>query len=267
MCGKGGKGRRGECGVKLTAENYFSREASEQYMSVSQFKQFMKCQAAALAEIRGEYVREKTQALMVGSYVDEALTGDLDRFKAENPEIFKKDGTLKAEYAQAEVMIARCRRDKLFMEFIGGQHQRIMTGVIAGVPVKIKVDCLHPDKIVDLKTTKDFGTVYDDFGRMSWFEAYNYPLQGAVYAEVVRQNIGRKLPFYLAAVTKEKTPDIDILHISEDEMERQLERFKELVVYFDAIKRGAVEPDRCEHCDYCKETKVLSEPSESGDLI
>lgn len=251
----------------LTQDNYFNPEANQAYMSVSQFKQFMKCQAAALAEVRGEYEREKATALLVGSYVDEALTGDLDRFKAENPEIFKKDGELKSDYSHADTMIERCRRDKMFMEYIGGQHQVIMTGTIAGIAVKVKIDCLHPDKIVDLKTTKDFGTVFDDLGRQTWFEAYNYPLQGAVYREVVRQNTGKTLPFLLAAVTKEKVPDIDILNIASDEMDRQLETFKELAPHFDAIKAGIIEPDRCGHCDYCKMTKVLTEPHESDDIL
>ena len=55
--------------MKLTADNYFSQEAQMEYMSASQFKAFDKCEAAALAEIKGEYIREKTTALMVGSYV------------------------------------------------------------------------------------------------------------------------------------------------------------------------------------------------------
>lgn len=253
--------------MKLTDENYFSREANEQFMSVSQFKGFTHCQAAAMAAIRGEYEREKTTALLVGSYVDAALTGDLEQFKSETPEIFKRDGSLKAEYAQADIMIERCRRDKMFMEYVGGQHQVIMTGTIAGVPVKIKIDCLHDDKIVDLKTTKDFGSVYDsELGRVPWFSEYNYELQAAVYREIVRQNTGKTFPFYLAAVTKEKVPDIDIVHMAVVDMERQLERFKELAPHFDAIKNGIIEPDRCERCDYCKQTKILTEPSESNDI-
>lgn len=254
--------------MNLTAENYFSREASERYMSCSQFKQFMKCPAAAMAEIRGEYVREKTSALLIGSYVDEALTGDLEQFKLEHPEIFKRDGTLKADYVLADTMIERCRRDKLFMEYVGGDHQTIMTGTIAGVAVKVKLDCLHSDKIVDLKTTKDFNSVYDadELGRVPWFMEYNYALQGALYSEIVYQNTGKRLPFYLAAVTKQSVPDIDIVHISDEEMRRQFERFKDLAPHFDAIKHGIIEPDRCEQCEYCRQTKVLSEPSESDDM-
>jgi hypothetical protein len=59
-------------------------------MGVSQFKAFEKCEAAALAELTGEYQREKTVSLLVGSYVDAHFEGTLDVFKAQNPEIFTK---------------------------------------------------------------------------------------------------------------------------------------------------------------------------------
>ena len=48
----------------LTNENYFSPENQMKYMGVSQFKAFEKCEAAALAELTGEYQREKTVSLL-----------------------------------------------------------------------------------------------------------------------------------------------------------------------------------------------------------
>lgn len=36
---------------KLTAENYYSPEANQAYMSVSQFRSFEVCEAAAIAEL------------------------------------------------------------------------------------------------------------------------------------------------------------------------------------------------------------------------
>ena len=56
--------------MKLTAENYYSQEANEQFFSVSQYKDFMKCEAMALAKIRGQYRQPSTRALLVGSFVD-----------------------------------------------------------------------------------------------------------------------------------------------------------------------------------------------------
>ena len=48
-----------------------------EYMSVSQFKAFEKCQHLALAKVKGKYKREKTTALLVGSYVDAYFEGTL----------------------------------------------------------------------------------------------------------------------------------------------------------------------------------------------
>lgn len=246
----------------LTNENYFSRDNQMRYMGVSQFKAFEACPASALAEVRGEYERDKTTALLVGSYVDAYFEGTLPLFQAQHPEIFTKKLELKAEYRKAEDIIARIERDRLFMEFLGGDKQVILTGSINGVEVKIKVDSLHSDKIVDLKIMKDFQPIYKpEQGRLSWVEAWGYDLQGAVYQEIVRQNTGQTLPFYLAAATKEKTTDLDIVEVPQSYLDFELEHFKDSVQYYDSIKRGLIEPERCEHCDYCKETKVLKTPT------
>lgn len=253
--------------MKLTHRNYFSKKANLEYMSVSQFKSFERCQATALAEIKGKYKREDTTALLVGSYVDAYFEGTLDKFTQQNPEIFKRDGTLKAEYIQADAIIKRMQRDKLLMHYLSGEKQVIMTGEICGVPIKIKVDSLHPDKIVDLKIMRDFKNVYDEEkGSLPWFEGWGYDLQGAVYQEIVRQNTGKTLPFYLAAATKEKTPDIDIVYMNPKSLNFAFEKFKGKVELYDAIKKGIIEPERCGECDYCKETKVLTEPTDSEEF-
>lgn len=41
--------------MTLTNENYYSNETNREYMSVSQYKQFQKCEAAAMAQIKGEW--------------------------------------------------------------------------------------------------------------------------------------------------------------------------------------------------------------------
>ena len=240
------------------------------YMSVSQFKAFDKCEEAAMAELNGTYEREKTTALYVGSYVDSYFEGRLDEFKRNNPNIFKNDTTLKAPYIGADAIIERIEKDSLFMEFMSGDKQVVMTGEINSVPVKIKVDSLLPDKIVDLKVVKDFKPLYkEEEGKLPWYEYWRYDLQGAVYQEIVRQNTGKKLPFYLAAATKESVTDIGIWHIEQDLLDFELEKFKEKVQYYDFIKQGIIDPSRCEKCSYCKETKILTlqDIHESGEEI
>ena len=253
--------------MKLTQRNYFSKKANQHFMSVSQFKQFEKCPACAIAEIKGKYKREQTTALLVGSYIDSYFEGTLDKFIKANPGIYTKQGSLRADFVQAKEIIKRLEKDKLFMEYMNGKKQVIMTGEICGVPVKIKIDVLHDDKIVDLKIVKDFEPIKDaEDGWLSWYEYWGYDLQGAVYQEIVRQNVGKQLPFYLNAATKEKVTDFDIIHLPQKMLDFQLERFKNNIVRFDAMKKGIIEPDRCEKCEYCKNTKVLTEPTEAEEL-
>ena len=251
----------------LTAENYFSKEANSVYMSVSQFKTFEKCECLGLAEVNGTYSRPSTTALLVGSYVDSHFDCSLDLFKAQHPELFKRDGGLKSEYVKAEQIIQRIERDDMMTSFLNAPKQVIMTGVISDVPVKIKVDALHPDKICDLKVMKDFEPMYvPEQGKMSWIEAWRYDLQGAVYQEIVRQNTGEKLPFYLVAATKEEEPDIGIFEVPQELLDFELEQFEKKVQGYHLIKQGVIEPERCEKCNYCKNTKIIEKITTIGEL-
>lgn len=236
-------------------------------MSVSQFKAFEKCEASALAELNGEWEREQTTALLIGSYVDSYFEGALDNFKLSRPELFKKDGSLKSDFVLAENVIRRIERDAMFMDYLSGDKQVIMTGAIADVPIKIKVDVLHKDRIVDLKVMKDFAPQYiPEQGRVSWIEAWRYDLQGAVYQEIVRQNTGKTLPFFLAAATKEKEPDIGIFEVPQSSLDFELERFTEQVGVYQLIKSGVIPASRCEKCDYCRSTKVLTKTIKLEEL-
>ena len=241
----------------LTPENYYSSEANWTYFSTSQIKSFMSCPARAIAELRGEYVRPESSALLIGSYVDSYFEGTLDKFMQEHPEIFKRDGNLKAEYQHAEKMIQRAEADSFFMESMQGEKQAIRTGEIDGFPFKIKIDVLHPAHICDLKTCRNFEPVYQPGkGRMSFVEAYGYTLQGAIYQAVE----GHNKPFYISAITKEQTPDIAVIHIGQEYLDAEMTLLRQNLPYYDAIKSGAIEPVRCEHCDYCKSSRKLTRP-------
>ena len=244
----------------INKDNYFSPENNQNFMSVSQFKSFEKCEFGALEEIRGKYTREPSTALLVGSYVDAYYEGTLDLFVANHPEILKKDRTLKADYVQAELIIERLKRDEMFSRYMSGEKQVVFTGEIEGVPVKVKVDSYHPGKaIVDLKVMRDFKPIYVPAqGRLNFIEAWRYDLQGAVYQEIVLQNTGTKLPFYIAAATKEPTPDLEIFEIPQEVLDVQLDLFRANVRRYQLIKEGLIEPIRCGRCECCKESKVLN---------
>jgi hypothetical protein len=244
---------------KLTADNYFSLEASKRYFSVSQYKSFLKCPARAMAEIRGEYKQPMTTALLVGSYVDSYFEGTLEKFKEEHPEIFKKDGTLKADYVQAEQIIKRIEADELFMEYMSGKKQVIKTGEIEGVPVKIKIDSYHPQRmIVDLKILRSCERIMGQSPISFW----QYDLQGAIYQYIE----GKNLPFFLAIATKEDVTDIEIVKVEQHDMDDALSDFKKNIHRFNAMKQGEAEVFGCGRCDYCKSVKKLTAPISSDDL-
>ena len=243
--------------MHLTPDNYYSPEANWAYFSTSQVKTFADCPARAMAELRGDYVRPESNALLIGSYVDSYFEGSIGRFVTEHPEVFKRDGTLKSEFQHADRMIERAEADPLFMEYMQGEKQVIRTGEIDGYPFKIKIDVLHPERITDLKTSKDFGAVYKPGeGRMSFIETYGYTLQGAIYQAVEAQS----KPFYIAAVTKEATPDIAVIHVGQEYMDAEMKLLKQNLPFYDAVKQGVIEPPRCEHCAWCKATRKLVKP-------
>ena len=243
----------------VTSENYFSPEIEAFYMGSTQFKRFVECESQTLAIVHGEHVPEESTALLVGSYVDAHFSGTLDIFKAQRPEIFKRDGTLKADYEQANAIIARIERDEAFMEALSGQPQVIMTGEIEGVPVKIKIDSLLPYRTVDLKIMRDFADVYDKSeGWQPWWMAWRYDIQAAIYQEIRRQNDGARKPFGLACATKEKPePDIGLFEFPQGVLDLALEEVRANIIYFDGLKKGLYEPAECGKCPWCRSRKVL----------
>lgn len=261
--------------MQLTAENYYTQEANREFLSVSQFKDFagtygkMPCEFSAMEKLEGRWEDETTTALMVGSYVDAYFEGSLDRFRAENPSLFKRDGNLKVEYVKAEEIIARIERDKYFMKYMSGQKQVIMTGEMFGAKWKIKIDSYIPDvAIVDLKIMASITELkwVKDIGYLDFVRYWGYDIQGAVYQEIVRQNTGKKLPFYIAGATKEREPDIRIIHVTDNYLQEALSLVEANTPRILRVKNGEAEPDKCELCDCCRHNRVLERPISIMDL-
>ena len=237
----------------LTNENYYSVEANRHYMSVSQYKEFKKCEASALAQISGEWVQPTTTALLVGSYIDAWFEGTLDEFCQNHPEIFKKDGSLKADYVQAEELIEFVQRDPVFMEYMAGEKQVIRTRELFGVPWKIKIDSYHPNRmIVDGKVMRSMERI---MGK-SFVEHWGYDLQMAVYSAVE----GSDLDTYLAVVTKEDPPDKDVIHIPKWRRDELLAEIERDIPHIIEVKSGKIPTQRCGVCKYCRATKMITEP-------
>lgn len=238
--------------MKLTSENYYGQEANEQYFSVSQYKDFARCEAMALAKIQGKYQQPVTRALLVGSFVDAYFEGTLPGFMQDNPELFTRKNELKSEFRKANEIIGRVKADPLFMRFMSGDKQRIMTFEIFGVPDtawKMKMDSyLEGICITDLKVVANFRSL----------PLWRYDLQGAVYQAGVEAVTGERLPFYLAVATKERVTDLDIFQIPQSTLDMARTEIIENMEHFNDVKKGLVQPQCCGRCDYCKSVKAAA---------
>lgn len=255
--------------MKLTNKNYYSQKANKEYFSVSQLKDFIKCEAYAMAKISGEWVEEPTTPMLMGSYVDSWFEGTLDKFKENTPDLFKKDGTLKSDYVMAEEVIKIAQEEPFLMNCMSGKKQVIMTGEIFGVPWKIKMDSYIKDEaIVDFKFIKNISEKFKTFsGYQTFIEQWGYDLQLAVYQEIVRQNTGKTLDCIIAAIDKTKYHNRACVLISNDQLSWTLQRYEEIIPHYAQVKAGKIEPEQCNICDYCIATKKIDHLIEPYQLI
>ena len=253
--------------MQLNSENYFSQEADQAFFSASQIKSFKRCEAQTMAALRGDYVRPMSEALLQGQFVDEALTGNYGEWVLKHPEISKRDGNLKAEFLKCQEMVTRARRDDLFMSFMEGEHQAILTANLFGVPFKAKFDVLGADRIVDLKTVRDLKSQYlPGQGRVDFATAWDWPLQMAIYQKVAEENGLGRLPCYLAVITKETPPDIRIVQIEQERMDAEIAWLEQVLPRYEAVKSGAIDPERCDACEWCRQSRILMGPELLGDF-
>ena len=249
--------------MRVTRRNYFSVKANMEYMGATQFKDFCKCEAMALAKAKGEYIPSSTTALLQGSYMDAYFENDIEKFREEHPEMFKKNGELLACYKDVEDIIEFVKQDEVFMKHCIGKQQKVMTGEINGVKFKILIDSMLPDMTVDRKLIKDFEDIYDKNAGMRkvFWDYWGYDKQGAIYQAIRSQNENLKMkPFVLACVTKEKQPNKELIWFDQDILDYTL---NEIIIpqapRFDAIKKGIIEPTSCGVCEYCLSKKKMQQ--------
>lgn len=254
--------------MKVNNENYFSPVIMMEYMSTSQFKQMEECQAKAIAELNGEIKTDK-ECFKEGHYFEACLCGNESLFIAQNPGIISSQGAtkgqVKANYKKIEKSTQAFKSQKVFMDIIARcQQQVVVTGVINGVKYKGCIDFYDPEtgNGYDTKALKDFKNVYSEVEgcRLSWYLAYGYHYQMAIYRELIKQTFQKDGKQHLMAVTKEDEPDFAFLMFDGEILDNALEIVAEFSPKFDQVKKGIVEPARCEKCAYCKQTKVVTEP-------
>ena len=268
--------------LPINAANYYSREANWAYLSNSQFKAFAKCEAAAMAELRGDYTPPQSKALLLGSFVDAYFSGEFNEFVAAHPEIRlssgKNAGEFKEDFKKAFAACQRLDQEPLIKALLSGRHQVIKTGRIAGVPFKCKVDSLlssdqvrricekFPEvkklvpfggqMIVDLKYLASLDPVWSDEAQchISFAQFWGYDIQGAIYQRLVR----RFPPVVLTGITKETSPKIFAIYIPDADLQAAMDDVEARAPRYQAIKTGRIAATRCGHCPYCRATEHLT---------
>lgn len=260
----------------LTNENYYSNIANLEYMSVSQYKSFCECEAATMAQLHGEWERPSTTAQLVGSYIDSWFEGTLEEFCIKNKDSIYTQASLRKQKAlfdihpeaenetplrglvlledfkKADGIIEFLQKDPTFMRYMSGKKQVIITFELFGCLWKAKIDSNHPDKIVDLKITKSMDRV---MGK-SFVEYWGYDTQMAAYAA----GRGDDPCTYLAVATKQNPPAKAIISVPKWRREECLNEIKRNMPRILSVKSGKVPPRRCERCEYCRATHMITEP-------
>ena len=268
--------------MELTRDNYYTPEADREFMSCSQYQGWCECEAKQYAKLNGYWVDEPKEAFIVGNYFHTYFEGPEAhaQFKREHLEdiyktrIDKKTGEtiitgMYAAYEQVEKMIKVAERDELIQSLIAwpGENEVIMSGVLFGVPWRIRIDKYCPDMrvIIDWKTCANIQELrwntslkaYETF-----IDTYGYMMRAAVYSEIEKQYAGSNSDphFIIVAISKQDYPDKEVLELNHRQRyDYELMQIKDRLPYIVRVKNGSVKPTRCGACDYCRATKKLFE--------
>lgn len=267
--------------MELTRDNYYTVEADREYMSCSQYQSFLECEAATMARLYGLYKPTETEALLVGNYVHTALESDEAHeqwVESHMDTVYKlkvnqRSGELLitgkyAPFEKADKIIQVFLTDPTFKKFIlmDGENEKIMTGELFGLKWKIRLDKYIPSSriIIDYKTSADLTKTeynHETGERESFLEFLGYLMRAAVYSEIEKQNSknSEDPPFVILAVSKQDPPDRGAYLLNHKQRyDYELERVKERIIRIRKVKEGRAKPTRCGHCEYCRQTKKLS---------
>lgn len=262
--------------MELNKANYYSNEADWHYMSVSQYKDFVNCEARALAKLKKEWDSGfNSKALVVGNYVHsyfEDAQAHKEFIEENKSVILKKNGDLYSEFVQADEMIKALEKDNFFNFVYQGEKEIILKKSLFGTEWKARIDCFNLEKgyLVDLKTTRSLSQRYwsnEIKAYVSFVEEYGYIAQMAVYKTLLELTYGKDVTPYIFAVTKESPADIAAIEFHPTRFEIELEKIQERLPRILAVKKEELEPSSCGKCDYCRSKKQLTGFIEVADLL
>lgn len=274
----------------LTDENYYSREADIHYMSCSQYQAFEKCEAAAIAKLRGLWEpQEMSDALFQGQYFHSYFESPqaFETFCEQHFDRIFKTKTTKtkgtevvgkyAPFERLDEMIKVVENDRFLSRILAweGENELPMTGMVGGIPWRMKMDkyCPSSRRIIDYKTSANLRELYYNVRtkeRQTFVEEFGYLMRAAVYGEIERQNRQESTfpSFLIIGVSKQSPPDKEVILLDDDtRWEYELEVVKSRIPHIQRLKEGVENPRRCGMCEYCRATKELRRIKAYTDLM
>lgn len=279
--------------MEVTNKNYFDTDINLKYLDCSTYKNFIgtpgikACECRALAIARGKYKKPKTEALLVGGFVDAYFDNSLAEYIIANMDdlytkasvkqfkLGKGDLELLAPFKQAEVMIKRAKKEPLFMEYIEGETQKVLTAEINKVPIRVKLDSYNGKRITDLKTASSISQTFyasDLNQRLNFIEYFGYVEQAYFYQTAVEQNFGKHLPYYLAVITKEKEgnvahPRVAVIEIPDGVIQQKGVEIKQNIQKVWSLLQGKVLPIPCGTCEWCADYLPVDRVIQMDELL
>ena len=246
--------------IELTEENYYAKDTSWHYMSVSLFKDFMQCEAAALAKLKDEWQPERSPVpLLVGNYVHSYFESEESHQKfvdANSKEMIssrgKTKGQLKADFKVADAMINALKDETVFKAlYEPGQKEVIVTGDIYGY-----------------KWKKHWSSAYNKYD--NFIADRGYFMQMAVYIELIKQTFGVSCQPFIFAVSKQTPPDKEAIDFNGDQdmlyMQDAMRMIEENQEHIQKVMTGEEEPKQCGRCEYCRLTKKIELPIHASEI-
>lgn len=248
--------------MKLTRENYYSLEADRKYMSVSQLKSFMECEARTMAELNGDIPKISKQSFLEGSYLHAWCEGKLEEFQKDNLEIYKYNNPKKglmSNFQKIDKVIKYLETDENVLEMLEGEKEVIMTANLFDVDWKFRIDVYNPSKgrLVDLKYVNKINQKFWNNSKsmhVSFVEHYKYHYQMVLYAilEQLATNRENILEPYIVAISKEIPPQKVILDGFLEDINTVLDDVSKRLPRIIKVKNGEEKPNFCGKCDYCR---------------
>ena len=97
-----------------------------------------------------------------------------------------------------------------------------------------------------MRTVTNSSGQYIDF-----ISQWGYQYQGAIYQEIVYQNTGERLPFFIVALTKEEPINSVIVNIPQEILDNALEEVSSTIKRYWDIYNGLEQAEGCGVCPTC----------------